>query len=151
LLQSTDTVVQLTAVMLEDHSPTTRSGSRKTFRRKGSKSVVFDNDCVYYQLEATSYESSDPEDEGNDPEDVITDGQLDDYDQEVGQEEAMETNSQQRNKIDPVDLDISPETEPDGSHPSPRIGIETVDVSGLSRYNRLLIGSQIMPDAKSCA
>jgi len=121
--------------MLEDHSPTTRSSSRKTFRRKGSKSVVFDNDCVYYQLEATSYESSDPEDERDDPEDVITDGQLDDYDQEEV-DAPHETTSQQRNKLEILDLDISTETELDGSHPSPRIGIETVDVSGLSRRDR---------------
>src|SRR5271169_1470633 len=71
--------------MLEDHSPTSRSSTRKPFRRKGAKTVIFNNSCTYYQLESTSYDTSDceeEEEEDDEIEDLITDGQNDELDEE---------------------------------------------------------------------
>src|SRR5271154_4927120 len=76
--------MKLTAVMLEDHSPTSRSSTRKPFRRKGAKTVIFNNSCTYYQLESLSYDTSDgeeDEDEDDEIEDLITDGQIDELDE----------------------------------------------------------------------
>src|ERR1700722_5325797 len=120
--------------MLEDHSPTSRSGSRRPFRRKGAKTVVFNSSCTYFQLEPISYDSSDAEDEEDDQEDFTTDGQIDEYDEpisEIGNLTAgEEDNALQRRKTDLAELDVLID-DVDAPHPSPRIGIESVDVSGV--------------------
>ena len=122
--------------MLEDHSPTSRSSSRKPFRRKGAKTVVFNNSCTYYQLESLAYDTSDGEDDEEGTENLIAEGQNDDYEQEVVE---VETKTPEE-KIDPMrhrkdelaEMDALIDSEVDAPHPSPRIGMDTVDVSGIS-------------------
>ena len=122
--------------MLEDHSPTSRSSSRKPFRRKGAKTVIFNNSCTYYQLESLAYDTSEGEDDEDDIEDLITDGQTEDHEQEAAE---METKRPEE-KIDPVqrrkdelaEMDALIDSDVDAPHPSPRIGMDTVDVSGIA-------------------
>jgi hypothetical protein len=118
--------------MLEDHSPTSRSSSRRPFRRKGAKTVVFNSSCTYFQLESISYDSSDAEDEEDELEDFAANGQIDDYEDPVSEAQATEDrdNALQRRKTDLAELDVMID-DVDAPHPSPRIGIESVDVSGL--------------------
>lgn len=122
-----------TAVMLEDHSPTSRSSSRKPFRRKGAKTVIFNNSCTYYQLESLSYDTSDAEGEEV-TEDLIAEDQADESDQEASEveihppEEKVET--KQRRQDDLTEIDTLIDNEIDVPHPSPRIGMDTVDYSG---------------------
>ena len=114
--------------MLEDHSPTNRSGSRKPFRRKGGKSVLFNTSCIYYQIEPVD-DSSDGEDEDVDQEDLITDSQLEEVDPletESKPSEDEQSRTVQRLKPEVVVEDI--DFEPDQPHPSPRIDGESVDV-----------------------
>jgi hypothetical protein len=118
--------------MLEDHSPTSRSSSRKPFRRKGAKTVIFNNSCTYYQLESTSYDTSDAEEEEEDIEDLITDGQIDELDQEVETHHPEEKiDSLQRRKEDLAEMDSLIDNDVDAPHLSPRIGMDSVDYSGL--------------------
>lgn len=116
--------------MLGDHSPTSRSSSRKPFRRKGAKTVIFNNSCTYYQLESTSYDTSDAEEEEEDIEDLITDGQTGELDQEVETPEEK-IDSLQRQKEDLVEMDSLIDNDGDTPHLSPRIGMDSVDYSGL--------------------
>ena|SRR5579859_7497247 len=117
--------------MLEDHSPTSRSSSRKPFRRKGAKTVIFNNSCTYFQLDPISYASSDEGEEEDDPEDLITESQIEDYDEPAtgaarpygDTDHALQKGQQEITELEDYN-------EHDISHPSPRIGIETVDVSG---------------------
>ena len=122
--------------MLEDHSPTSRSSSRKPFRRKGAKAVIFNNSCTYYQLDSLAYDTSDGEDDEEGMEDLITDGHNDDYNQEVAEVETKKTEEKidpmQRRKDDLAEIDALIDSEVDAPHPSPRIGMDTVDVSGIS-------------------
>ena len=129
--------MKLTAVMLEDHSPTGRSSSRKPFRRKGAKTVIFNNSCTYYQLESASYDTSDGEDDEEDDEleESINDGQIDDLEEKSVEPEPRSPDHE--SNLAQFQRDEIPETDPfmdsdiDAPHPSPRIGIES-DVSGLS-------------------
>jgi hypothetical protein len=111
---------KLTAVMLEDHSPPSRNSNRKPFRRKGSKTVLFSNSCIYYQLESTSYDAFDDDQVDEDIEELIMEGQLDGFDQD-DQIDLLESG--------PGD-EMNTDTEMDSSHPSPRLSIEA-DVSGM--------------------
>lgn len=127
--------MKLTAVMLEDHSPTSRSSTRKPFRRKGAKTVIFNNSCTYYQLESLSYDTSDgeeDEDEDDEIEDLITDGQIDELDEGSVEPEIQspEQNLAQLRSDEVADQDPFMDSDVDAPHPSPRIGIES-DVSGL--------------------
>jgi hypothetical protein len=116
--------------MLEDHSPTSRSSSRKPFRRKAAKTVVFNNSCTYYQLDSL-HSDSDGEDEEDYTEDYITESQLDDCDEQSSEHEDQakedRANALQQKRADLVEFDELIDNE---DHPSPRIGIETLDVSG---------------------
>jgi hypothetical protein len=127
--------------MLEDHSPTGRSSSRKPFRRKGAKTVIFNNSCTYYQLDSTAYDSSDAEDEEDDKEDFITDGQIDEFDQQSSELDSHiieeKVNALQNHRDDFEDLDELVDIEPDAPHPSPRIGIESVALSGIALFMAL--------------
>jgi hypothetical protein len=121
--------------MLEDHSPTSRSSSRKPFRRKGAKTVIFNNSCTYYQLESTSYDTSDGEEDEDDDdelEDLITDGQIEELDEESVELE-IRAPEQKPNLVQRRDEVTEPDpfmdSDVDAPHPSPRIGIES-DVSG---------------------
>jgi|SRR5277367_953540 hypothetical protein len=122
--------------MLEDHSPTSRSSSRKPFRRKGAKTVIFNNSCTYYQLESTSYDTSDGEEDEDDDddelEDLITDGQIDELDEDSVEPEIraadQKSNPVQRRE-EVTEPDPFMDSDIDAPHPSPRIGIES-DVSG---------------------
>jgi hypothetical protein len=122
--------------MLEDHSPTSRSSSRKPFRRKGAKNVVFNNSCTYYQLESLASDTSDGEDDDEATEDLIREDSNDDYDQEAAEVETTKPeekiNPMQRRKDDLAEIDALIDSEVDAPHPSPRIGMDTVDVSGIS-------------------
>jgi len=126
------TLLQLTAVMLEDHSPTNRQNTRKPFRRKGGKNVLFNTSCVYYQLEPMD-DSSEAEDEGLDQEELITDGQLDELDEPLTEAtNRLEENSLKVNqRRQPQIVVEEPDNEIDQPHPSPRIDAETVDVTGI--------------------
>jgi len=120
--------------MLEDHSPTSRSSSRKPFRRKGAKTVIFNNSCTYYQLEST-YDTSDGEEDEDDDdelEDLITDGQIEELDEEsveveIRAPEPKPNLVQRRDEV--TEPDPFMDSDVDAPHPSPRIGIES-DVSG---------------------
>src|SRR6266496_4368586 len=122
--------------MLEDHSPTSRSSSRKPFRRKGAKTVIFNNSCTYYQFESLAYDTSDGEDDEDDTEDLITDGQTEDYEQETAEVETKKLEEKidpiQRRKDELAEMDALIDSEVDAPHPSPRIGMDTVDVSGIT-------------------
>lgn len=118
--------------MLEDHSPTSRSSSRKPFRRKGAKSVAFNTSCTYYELD-NSYDSSDAEEEGEDSEAVIANGQIVGSDHLASEEaDSSEENAiallRERDDVSEINELIDNELD----HPSPRIGIETVDLSGTT-------------------
>ena len=121
--------------MLEDHSPTSRSSSRKPFRRKGAKTVIFNNSCTYYQLESLAYDTSDGEDDEG-TEDLVTEGQNDDYDQEAAEVEAKKSEEKidpmQRRKDDLAEMEALIDSDVDAPHPSPRIGMDAVHVSGIS-------------------
>src|SRR3981189_2785794 len=114
--------------MLEDHSPTSRSSSRKPFRRKAAKNVIFNSSCTYYQLDSL-HTDSEGEDEEDYTEDYITEIQLDDCDEPASEQGDQPTedraNALQRRKVDLAELDELIDNE---DHPSPRIGIETLDV-----------------------
>ena|SRR5579859_595224 len=139
--------------MLEDHSPTSRSSSRKPFRRKPAKTVVFNSSCTYYQLDSLQSESEGEDDEGC-TEDYITEIQLDEFDEPLSEQgdQPMEdrANALQRRKADLAELDELIDNE---DHPSPRIGHETLDVSGLT-HPLLFFGLsdvvQIMEAGKLC-
>ena len=142
--------------MLEDHSPTSRSSSRKPFRRKGAKGVVLNSSCTYYQLESFDLDSSDDEEQEDETEDFITDSQLEEeFDDPVMEVEAQtpaERNDVlERRKSDLAELDelIDHEVEPDLS---PRMGVDTLDVSGRSPYClisfQMLMSLQIMEDVR---
>ena len=120
--------------MLEDHSPTSRSSSRKPFRRKGAKGVIFNSSCTYYQLESFEVDSSDDEVPEDDTEDFITDSQLEeDFDDPITDVEpqtpAEQVDVLERRKSDLAELDelIDPETE---AEESSEMGVDTLDVSG---------------------
>src|SRR5271169_3093800 len=122
--------------MLEDHSPTSRSSSRKPFRRKGAKTVIFNNSCTYYQLDSLSYDTSDAEEEEEeDTEDLITDGQFEELDEEVSEVDSNppgeRVDTLQRRKDDLVEMNAMIDNEVDAPHPSPRIGLEPLDYSGM--------------------
>lgn len=120
--------------MLEDHSPTSRSSSRKPFRRKAAKTVVFNNSCTYYQLDSL-HSDSDGEEEEDYTEDYITEIQLDDCDEQSSEHEDQakedRANVLQQKRADLVEFDELIDNE---DHPSPRIGIETLDVSGQFHF-----------------
>ena len=125
--------------MLEDHSPTSRSSSRKPFRRKGAKTVIFNNSCTYYQLESLAYDTSDGEDDEG-TEDLVT-GQNDDYDQEAAEVETKKPEEKidpmQRRKDDLAEMEALIDSDVDAPHPSPRIGMDAVHVSGISPTFRI--------------
>lgn len=114
--------------MLEDHSPTSRSSSRKPFRRKGAKTVVFNSSCTYFQLEPINYDSSDVSDDEDDLEEYA-DGQMDEYDEPVAEADQATDKTMQRRKADLAELDELID-DVDAPHPSPRIGIESGDETG---------------------
>src|SRR5262245_48936154 len=117
--------------MLEDHSPTSRSNSRKPFRRKGAKTVLFNNSCVYYQLESI-YDSSDADDEDRHQEEPAVDEQPHPLDKPPEPEFDTEDRGVKRihrQRTDFVDLDDTDQTL-DQASLSPRIDIETMDVAG---------------------
>jgi len=114
--------------MLEDHSPTHRSGTRKPFRRKGGKSVVFNNSCTYYQLDTIAYDTSDGEEdeEEGDPlavEDKVEGGELDE-----GDDDRSELYGR---KDDLLEIDALLDNEEDAPQPSPRMGMDSADGSGI--------------------
>jgi hypothetical protein len=113
--------------MLEDHSPTNRSGNRKPFRRKGGKSVVFNNSCTYYQLDAAVYDSSDGEEGEDEGESIVVDDKLEDDELHDGNELESEPSYGRK---DDFETDGLLENEEDGPHPSPRMGMESADGSG---------------------
>lgn len=122
--------------MLEDHSPTSRSSSRKPFRRKGAKGVIFNSSCTYYQLESFDVDSSDDDVPEDDTEDFITDSQLEeDFDNPVTDIEPQTPTEQidvlERRKSDLAELDemINSETE---TYETSEITTDTLDVSGHS-------------------
>jgi hypothetical protein len=122
--------------MLEDHSPTSRSSSRKPFRRKGAKTVIFNNSCTYYQLESLSYDTSDAEEEEeDDAEDLITDGQFDELDHEASEvdsrppSEKVDTFQHRGDGL--TETNALVDNEVDTPHPSPHIGMEPLDYSGI--------------------
>ena len=93
--------------------------------------MIFNSSCTYYQLD--SFESdSEGEDEEDYNEDYITEIQLDDFEEpssDHGDKLTEERpNALHRRKADLAELDELIDNE---DHPSPRIGIETLDVSGL--------------------
>jgi hypothetical protein len=117
--------------MLEDHSPTSRSSSRKPFRRKGGKTVIFNSSCVYYQLDCNYY-SSDAEDDDHEQEDAPQEeevNQLDEAEGEIRTEDDTNHRPQYR-KTDTADLDESGDYDFDQPQTSLRMGPETMDVSG---------------------
>lgn len=120
--------------MLEDHSPTSRSSSRKPFRRKAAKTVIFNSSCTYYQLDSL-HSGSEGEDDEDYTEDYITEIQLDEFDEPLSEQgdQPLEDRALRR-KADLAELDELIDNE---DHPSPRIGIETLDVSGPTH---LLLG-----------
>ena len=124
---------KLTAIMLEDHSPTSRSSSRRPFRRKGAKTVVFNSSCTYFQLEPISYDSSDAEEEEDELDDFAMDTQNDDSDDPVSETDNQSASDRdialQRRNEDLAELDVLVD-DVDAPHPSPRIGIESVGVTG---------------------
>lgn len=120
--------------MLEDHSPTSRSSSRKPFRRKGAKGVIFNSSCTYYQLESFEVDSSDDEAPEDDTEDFITDSQLEeDFDDPIMDVEphtpAEQIDVLERRKSDLAELDELIDPEP-GAQESSEMGADTLDVSG---------------------
>jgi hypothetical protein len=120
--------------MLEDHSPTSRSSSRKPFRRKGAKGVIFNSSCTYYQLESFEVDSSDDEAPEDDTEDFITDSQLEeDFDDPIMDVEphtpAEQIDVLERRKSDLAELDELIDPEP-GAQESSEMGTDTLDVSG---------------------
>ena len=120
--------------MLEDHSPTSRSSSRKTFRRRGAKTVVFNNSCTYYQLDSLSYDTSDGEDDGEGAVELITDSQIDDFDQEPeveSQSEEEKINPLQSREDFVAEMNTLIDNEDDTLHPRPRIGMDSIPVSSL--------------------
>jgi len=136
--------------MLEDHSPTSRSSSRKPFRRKGGKNVIFDSSCVYYQLDPTD-DTSEAEDDDGDQDDMITDSQLDVLDESVKETsirvEGNQTKPVQRQKSQAAVEEIDKNVEQ--PHPSPRMDSETIDVTGAV-YIGGHFSFQIMRDVKLC-
>jgi len=117
--------------MLEDHSPTHRSGTRKPFRRKGGKSVVFNNSCTYYQLDTIAYDTSDgeeDEDEGDSlgAEDKVEEGELDERDDDE---------SEMYGRKDELEIDASLDNEEDTPQPSPRMGMDSADGSGIYSHH----------------
>jgi hypothetical protein len=125
--------------MLEDHSPSSRSSNRKPFRRKASKTVIFNNSCIYYQLESTSYDTSDDDQDDEGAEPLVIEGQIDEFDQQASEAEPPGTaieekiNTLQRRQDDLAELDALIDKELDAPHPNPRIGIEN-DVSGTDSF-----------------
>lgn len=124
-------ICKLTAVMLEDHSPS-RSSSRRPFRRRGAKTVIFNNSCTYYQIDSTSYDTSDGEEEDEDAQDPI-EVQMDSLDQPSTEIDSqtkngkLETNGRLNDGLAEMEALIDAEVD---SPLSPRFGIETMDVSG---------------------
>lgn len=97
--------------------------------------MIFNNSCTYYQLESTSYDTSDGEeeqDEEGELDDMITEGQLDEIDEEIIEPEirSPEQNLAQLRRDEAFEQDPFMDSDVDAPHPSPRIGIES-DVSGL--------------------
>jgi hypothetical protein len=117
--------------MLEDHSPTNRSGNRKPFRRKGGKSVVFNNSCTYYQLDAAVYDSSDGE-EGEEEGDLVMEDKLEDDELQEGNELESELSYGRK---DDFEADGLMDNEEDAPQPSPRIGMDSVEGSGTPFKN----------------
>jgi hypothetical protein len=96
--------------------------------------VVFNNSCTYYQLDSL-HSDSEGEDEEDYTEDYITEIQLDDSDEhnsEHGHQSKEErTTALQQRRANLAELDELIDNE---DHPSPRIGIETLDVSGQLQF-----------------
>jgi hypothetical protein len=142
--------------MLEDHSPTSRSSSRRPFRRKGAKTVMFNNSCTYYQLDSTSYDTSDGEEEDDDGPDPVNDAQVDDLDQQSSEVDSQarigkfEAVSRQTDDLSEMEALMDAEVD---APLSPRIGIETIDVSGSfpNGFLPFLPILQITRGAKLCA
>ena len=130
--------------MLEDHSPTGRSSSRKPFRRKGAKTVIFNNSCTYYQLESTSYDTSDGEEgeEDDDELELITDGQPDLDEDSLEPQSDPRSNLAQLHRDEAQDLDPFMDSDVDAPYPSPRIGLES-DMSGCFFPYPSALGSDI--------
>jgi hypothetical protein len=141
--------IQLTAVMLEDHSPTSRSSNRKPFRRKGAKTVIFNNSCTYYQLESMSYDTSEGEEdeEEDELEELINEGHIDELDPQSTERDIHLTgqgpDQSQLRRDELAEVDPFMDSDVDAPHPSPRIGLES-DVSGIAfpyhkhRFSKIL-------------
>lgn len=115
--------------MLEDHSPTSRSGTRKPFRRKGGKSVAFNNSCTYYQLDTITYDTSDGEEDEDEGEPLAVEDKLEDDDLQEGIED--DRSEQSYGRKDDYETDALHDTEEDAPQPSPRMGMDSADGSGI--------------------
>jgi hypothetical protein len=123
--------------MLEDHSSSSRSNSRRHFRKKGAKGVAFHTSCTYYQLDSTTFDSSDSEgDQEIEREDLITESQLDEFDDSSEMDVASSNDYvvvTSPTSIDSGDIDEFA-LQDGGAFPSPRLDIENADISGIVRF-----------------
>jgi hypothetical protein len=117
--------------MLEDHSPTTRSGTRKPFRRKGGRSVAFNNSCTYYQLDTLAYDTSEGEEDEGEGDPLAVEDKLEDDELQEGSELEDRSELSYGRNDDFAEIDALLENEDDAPQPSPRIGMDSADGSGI--------------------
>jgi len=110
--------------MLEDHSSTSRSSTRKPFRRKGGKSVVFNNSCTYYQLDTIAYDTSDGEEDEDEGDSLAAADKVEEGELEEGDDDESEMK-------DELEIDALLDNEEDTPQPSPRMGMDSADGSGI--------------------